>query len=189
MSHFGAENDWIQEEELLLKFAESETFNAVPLEEIQVTIIYVDRNQDIVDAIDQLLPLKMESHKSVLEWAELKRHIDSHLKHNGMRYLFTDLSYYHLSFGYDQIDVFNPSNQITKLEKDKNIKIVETLPILHDISQIFVIMREVIPTPAKNSLKSILKNGSKIGKTKKVRISENSPEVFASSRRSTRKTA
>jgi len=185
------EDDWIKEEELLLKFAESGTFNVESLEEIQVTIIYVDRTHDIVDAVDGMLPLLTNpaSRKSILEWTELKQYIDSRLKHNGLRYLFTDLSYYHLAISYDQLDVFNPSTQLIKLEKDKNIKIVETLPILHDISQIFVILREVIPAPSKNSLKSILKTGSKIGKTKKVRISENSPEVFASSRRSTRKTS
>jgi len=185
------EDDWIREEEILLKFAESETFNTVPLEEVQVTLIFVDRTLDIVDAVDEQLPLRgiPDTHKSILEWAHLKQRIDSHLTHNGLRYLFTDLSQYHLSIGYDQLDVFNPSKQLTKLEKDKDIKFAETLPILHDISQIFVILREVIPTPTKNSLKSILKNGSKIGKTKKVRISETSPEIFASSRRTTRKTA
>jgi hypothetical protein len=190
MTHYTNKEDiWIKEEELLLTFAENKTFIMNPLEEILVTIIYVDRNQDIIDTFDQLLPLKIHAHKSILEWVNLKQHINSHLKHNDMRFVLNDISYYHLSINYEQLDLFKPSSQLIKLERDKDLKLVETLPVLHDISQIFVILREIIPISAKNSLKSILKNGAKIGKTKRVRISENYPEVFSSSsRRTTRKT-
>ena len=179
--------NWIREEELLLKFAESESFQLMPLEQITITFIYVDRNHDAVDITDISMNVTIAERKSLLEWPKLKRVIDERSHWNGLRYLFSEASLYHLSVDYDNLDLFCPPNTLAKIERDKDIKLAASLPIFHDISQLFVIMREVIPIPLGQTLKSILKTGSKIGKTKKVRISDNRPEFISGGGRKTRK--
>jgi len=184
--------DWIQEEELLLKLSESDSFDLEPLNKIVITFLYVDRTQDIVDVIDADIDILSESadksiKKTVISWAELKRIIDEHKVIHGLRYLFNDAAYYHASISYDQLDSFHPSTTLTAIERDKDLKLSSTLPVFHDLSQIFVIMREATCISIGKSLKSILRSGAKIGKTKKVRISEASAEIISSSRK-TRKT-
>lgn len=201
-------SDWIQEEELLLKFAENTSFNLEPLMQIGLVLIYVDRTQDIVDVVETAIDLLFDAPgettrgicdtesitslsppplvaKSTIKWEKLKHLIDGHSSRNGLRYLFNDAAYYHESVNYDQLDIFNPSAKLINIERDKDVKLPSALPIFHDISQIFVIMREA--TSIGKTLKSILRSGSKIGKTKKVRISEASAEIMPSSRK-TRKT-
>ena len=186
--------DWIQEEELLLKLSESNSFDLEPLEQICVTFLYVDRTQDVVDVIETTIDISSESpdkpivKKIVISWAELKRIIDEHSFRHGLRYLFNDAAYYHISISYDQLDSFHPSTTLINLERDKDLKLSSTLPVFHDLSQIFVIMREATCISIGKSLKSILRSGAKIGKTKKVRISEASAEIMSSSRK-TRKTS
>jgi hypothetical protein len=180
--------NWIREEELLLKYAESESFQLTPLDQITVTFIYVDRNQDAVDITDISINTTVTERKSILEWSKLKRLIDERSHWNGLRYLFCEASLYHVSVDYDNLDLFYPPSTLTKIDRDKDIKLPASLPIFHDISQLFVIMREVIPIPLGQTLKSILKTGSKIGKTKKVRISDTRPEfISAGGGRRTRK--
>jgi hypothetical protein len=185
--------DWIQEEELLLNLSESNSFDLAPLDKIVITFLYVDRTQDVVDVIDAEIDISSESadksivKKNVIKWDELKRIIDEHKVIHGLRYLFNDAAYYHASISYDQLDSFHPSTTLTAIERDKDLKLSSTLPVFHDLSQIFVIMREATCISIGKSLKSILRSGAKIGKTKKVRISEASAEIISSSRK-TRKT-
>ena len=186
--------DWIQEEELLLKLSESNSFDLEPLDKIIITFLYVDRTQDVVDVIEADVDISSESadksivKRTVIKWDELKRIIDEHTFRHGLRYLFNDAAYYHTSISYDQLDSFHPSTTLINLERDKDLKLSSTLPVFHDLSQIFVIMREATCISIGKSLKSILRSGSKIGKTKKVRISEARAEIISSSRK-TRKTS
>ena len=186
--------DWIQEEELLINMSESNSFDLAPLDKIVITFLYVDRTQDVVDVIESDIDISSESadkstvKKIVIKWDELKRIIDEHSFRHGLRYLFNDAVYYHISISYDQLDSFHPSTTLTTIERDKDLKLSSTLPVFHDLSQIFVIMREATCSSIGKSLKSILRSGSKIGKTKKVRISEASAEIIVSSRK-TRKTS
>lgn len=185
--------DWIQDEELLLKLSESNSFDLEPLDKIIITFLYVDRTQDVVDVIEADIDISSESadksivKRTVIKWDELKQIIDEHTFRHGLRYLFNDAAYYHISISYDQLDSFHPSTALITLERDKDLKLSSTLPLFHDLSQIFVIMREATCISIGKSLKSILRSGSKIGKTKKVRISEASAEIISSSRK-TRKT-
>ena len=180
--------DWIQEEELLVKYAECDSFELVPLSQIKITFIYVDRTQDVVESADEIIDLTISANHSIVEWSILKRAIEAASSLNGLRYRFNEVAYYHNSVTCDNLDLFRPTSSLTKIEREIDCKISSSLPAFHDISQIFIIMREVIPAPIGQSLKSILKSGSKIGKTKRVRISEPTSDIFGpSSSRKTRK--
>lgn len=191
--------DWIREEEMLLKLSESNSFHLVPLQNIRIAILYVDRTQDVVDVVETSIdtssnaPLNATDDgnnikTTVIKWDELKRIIDDHLTRNGLRFIFNDAAYYHVSVGYDQLDLFVPTKKLIAVERDKDFKLPPSLPVFHDISQLFIVMREATYVSTGKSLKSILRTGSKIGKTKKVRISEAGAEIISSSRK-TRKTA
>jgi hypothetical protein len=173
--------DWIQEEETLLQFIESDAFNLQPLEKITVTLIYLDENQEIIQATTN--SLKFTNDCSMIEWTTFKQYIDSNATCDGQTYTFLEACLYHNATNYENLDSFSPSLKTIKLEKGQNIKLPPTIFVLHDSSHIFVLLKKNIAT-----IKSILKTGEKSSKTKKVRICDGQPVFIRYSSRKTKRT-
>lgn len=88
-------------------------------------------------------------------------------------YTFDESMLCHIDIDANSNQIFNPKVLFTPLQFSNDIaKISSSRVELKDLYEIVVIMREATEVPP-TELKSILKTGSKPGKTKKVRIDEN----------------
>ena len=95
-------------------------------------------------------------------------------------YTFDTAAIYSIPIDHEQINQFDPKIPFTPLNFSKDIaKIHCSLSVFHDLYEIVVIMRESKNT---GGLKSIIKDGTKVGKTKKVRISDDSPKEYVFSK-------
>jgi hypothetical protein len=91
-------------------------------------------------------------------------------------YIFEDAAIYHISNDHETIDAINTKQVWTTIHFHKDVeKIPNSLLVFQDLSEIFVIMREV-------KRRGLLKDGSRPGKTKKVRISDDSPKEYVFSK-------
>ena len=184
-------SNWIEEEEELLNWAENPIFEKQPLDHITLTFLYVNLEPTIVGVAKTFMKIERREMSSVLKKSEFFNKVNS-AKHPKLlfddkvsdewldkKYTFKDASMFHLSLDHENISDFRNNKMIDIAFQKDFIKIPNALTILHNISEIFVIMREEVDPPnEKIGLKSILKNKSIIGKTKKVRISEESPKQF-----------
>ena len=188
------ESNWIEEEEYILNWAENPNFEKQPLNQIPIKFIYVNSEafgEGILKTSINLEPQQQFSilHKSVFFDKINEAKIPKMLFKNDIcdknewlekSYMFDTAAIYSISIGHEQINQFYPTIPFTPLNFSNDIaKINCSLSVFHDLYEIIVIMREV-----KNliCLKSIIKDGSKIGKTKKVRISDDSPKEYVFSK-------
>lgn len=162
--------NWIEEEKCLLHLIDSGSFELKPLDFLLITFVYID-NEQIVGTLDVLHNLSIGEKRTVLEWSPLKQMIDSHSKWKDDRYVFNEAAIYHICASFDELETFSPVSTFAQIEKGKDIKLPATVPALHDLSQLFVFFKRIPPERAAAKLKSILKTGERIGKTKKLRIS------------------
>lgn len=170
-----AQNTWLQEEETLLDLIANNTFHLIPLNQLNATFYYINLQNEIVHQINKQLDVRVNNAKSVVEWDALMSFVKSCSTWNDKKYAFEDAALHHITVDYGSVDIFKPAETITSILSNQSIKIDPALAIFHDLSELFVFMRE-ISAPSK----SILKTGaSKSGsKTKKVRISEQAPIKF-----------
>lgn len=164
---------WLQEEERLLDLITNNTFIRIPLASLAVSVYYIDRNNEIVDVFKTRI--EVDGNKTTIEWDLVYTIIRAAAIWNGKTYAFDDAALHHISIDYHSIDVFSPECSLTRVLSHKPIKLDSTLAVFHDLSELFVFMREDVVRP-----KSILKTdmGVKDGsKTKKVRINEEPPDV------------
>jgi hypothetical protein len=184
-------SNWIEEEEELLNWAENPIFEKQPLDHIILTFLYVNLESTIVGVAKTFMETETREMSSGLKKSDFFDKVNS-AKHPKLlfgdkvseewldkKYTFKDASMFHLSLDHENISDFRNNKMIDMGFQKDFIKIPNALTILHNISEIFVTMREEVDPPNVNpGLKSILKNKSTIGKTKKVRISEESPKQF-----------
>lgn len=201
---------WIEEEELLLNWAENPNFYKQPLDIIAITFIYVKPEQPgdfytatgtIKTAIDlgkhnsSFSVIKKSDFFEKVEKAKTpKQLVDNSISNANANewlsstYIFDSAAIYSIPIDHEHINQFNPTIPFIPLQFSNNIaKIYSSLNIFHDLYEIIVIMKEMPPIslpppPTLNELKSILKDGSKIGKTKKVRISDELPKEYVFSK-------
>jgi hypothetical protein len=205
-------DSWLLEEERLLEFSSNNNFETIPLKQLCVCFIYINHKREIVRSVKKDISLRIELNHSVLPWSSFQSEIELAFKPaddvNQYQYAFEDAALHHISIGYESIDIFEPTKLLQPIVPNKDLKIDPTLLIFHDLSELFVFMREVVPilpkrtqgvlssaslTESSNSFlcesgvhpKSILKTGGN-GKTKKVRISEEIVHI-APKKRPTRK--
>ena len=93
-------------------------------------------------------------------------------------YIFDSAATYSIPVDHENIDNFNPKRELTPFEFLKDTaKISSSLKVFHDLYEFVIIMRE------DNAVKkSIIKDKSLSGKTKKVRISDDSPKQYVFSK-------
>jgi len=181
-----ANSNWIEEEDKLLTWAETPDFEKRPLSQIAATFIYVNNNNEEVGIIKTSIQLDHLStlHKTAL-FDKVKKAAKPNENISGLgptdwsekTYFFDDAAIYSIPINHEQIDKFEPKTTCKPLHFSKDpdvVKIECSLEVFHDLYEIFVIMREV--------KKSILKTDSKSGKTKKVRISDDSPNKYVFSK-------
>jgi len=194
-------SNWIDEEEELLNWAENPIFEKQPLNYITLTFLYVNLEPTIVGVAKTSIEIDTREMSSELKKSVFFDKVNS-AKHPKLlfgdniseewlekKYIFKDASMFHLSLDHEHISDFRNNKMVDVVFQKDFIKIPNALSIFHNISEIFVIMREDVDPPnVKPGLKSILKK-SITGKTKKVRISEDSPKEFVfSSSKPVRKT-
>jgi hypothetical protein len=170
-------SSWIEEEEFILNWAENPVFEKQSLKSIAISFIYVNIEDEIIGILKSSMPLEKQHNNSILlqstfldkvNIAKNPISINEISKRNWLEnpYIFKDAILYY------------PSSPFHPLHFTNDIaKIPNSISVLHDLYEIIVIMREIKPTVA---LKSIIKPASNNGggKTKKVRISEDSPKEF-----------
>ena len=200
------ESKWIEEEERILDFAENPILKKMPLNHIALTFIYTNVDKEIVGISKTNITLEQKDLDSILNHAlfldkintaknlntisqyVIKTHQQSpnvFIKPNSnlsepwlqKTYDFEDAILYSVST--DNINTnkvhFNKSVlpiNCSNHEK-QTTKIVGSLKIFHDLYEIIIIMREI-----QHEIKSIMKNNTKMSKTKKVRISDDSPKKY-----------
>jgi len=186
------ESKWIEEEEFLLNWAENPTFEKQPLSNIQVTFVYIDENdQNIVGVTQTTMELKKRERSSILNRSTFFEQIDHAKKPKTIftdddecnsfewlnkTYTFYDAAIYSIPNDPDNIDKYDMKTTFDPLHFSKDtIKINSTLDIFHDLYEIVVIMKR---ENVSYTLKSILKDGTKINRTKKVQISEDLPREY-----------
>jgi hypothetical protein len=191
------ESKWIEEEENLLNWAENPNFEKQPLKQIAIKCIYV--SSDILDTkighigegiLQTSIKLEPQEHFSILHKSEFFNKINEaktpkmlfgndvceNNKWLEKSYTFDNAAIYSIPIDHEQINQFDPNVPFTQLNFSKDIaKIHCSLSVFHDLYEIIVIMREVNTVLG---LKSIIKDTTKMGKTKKVRISDDSPKEY-----------
>jgi len=189
---------WIEEEETLLNWAENPNFEKQPLSQIEVKFVYVNSQESFDAKVEnivagilhtsiQLKPHDRFSilHKSVLFDKINEAKTPNTLFDNDMcnknkwlekLYMFDSAAIYSIPNYNEQNDQFDLKVAFNPLNFSKDIaKIHCSLSVFHDLYEIVVIMREIKNTIG---LKSIIKDGTKIAKTKKVRISDDLPKEY-----------
>lgn len=206
-------SNWIEEEERILNWAENPNFNKQSLQNIAISFIYVNLDDEIVGILKSSIALEKQHSSSILSQSifadkvNIAKNPISLPLHYGENkdtkniwleksYILRDSIIFHASNepNENKPPAFHPlyfSNDI--------VKIPNSISVFHDLYEIVIIMRETRPAVI---LKSIIKKseiggngGGCGGKTKKVRISEESPKEIAyvlssrssSSKRKTRK--
>jgi hypothetical protein len=186
--------DWIEEEDQLLNWAENPVFEKQPLHSITLTFIYVNPDRTVVGIAKNTIELeKREQQSSILRRSVFFDKVSS-AKNPALlfpdltdewlskTYIYECASLFNLSLDYESNSDFSNNKMNDIVFNTEYTKIPNALILFHDQYELFVIMREKI------ELKSILNKKPKSGrKTKKVRISEESPKEFLFSNRSTRK--
>jgi hypothetical protein len=189
------ESNWIEEEEFLLNWAENPKFEKTPLSNIQVTFIYVGNDHNIVGVTKTTIDLKIRERSSLLDRSEVFEQID-HARHPNTlfeedqsrslewlnkSYIFYEAVIYSIPDDPDNVDKYDMKTTFDPLHFVKDtIKINSTLDIFQDLYEIVVIMQQENDS---YTLKSILKDGTKINRTKKVQISEELPKEYLFSKR------
>ena len=187
--------NWIEEEDFLLDWADNANFEKYPLNKILLTFVYVDVGQSVVGVAKAFVDLERREHSAILHRSDFfdkvreannpklilqKNPYTSELQDEWLEktYTFEDAAIYHINNDHENIDNINPILKPIHFHKDVE-KIPISLLVFQDLSEIFVIMREV---KKMGVLKSGMKDMSKIGKTKKVRISDDSPKEYVFSK-------
>lgn len=181
--------NWIEEEDLLLDWSENTNFDKYPLNQILLTFIYVDQEHSVVGVAKTFIGIETRERSSILHRSDFFDKVreannpnfivpnDADL--NGWSkkiYSFEDAAIYHIHNDHETIDNINSKHALNVLHFHKDVeKIPNSLLVFQDLSEIFVIMREVKKIGG-------LRSGSKIGKTKKVRISDDSPKEYVFSK-------
>ena len=184
----GSDSDWIEEEEKLIHWAENPNFGKTPLDHIALTFVYTNGDKTVVGISKTIMELETQNAFSILHQTSFfdKVHIaknpfkfepepenDGNPEWLKKAYTFDESILCHIAIDTDSNNMFDPKVLVTPLQFSNDIaKISSSRVELKDLYEIVVIMREVTPVPLPE-LKSILKSGSKPGKTKKVRIDEN----------------
>lgn len=179
------ESNWIEEEDRLLNFAENPIFEKQPLNSIAFIFLYKDLDNNVVGVSRTTAHLDKRERYSILHRAEFADKVNVAKTPNKIyqpciedrwiekQYQFEDAGIYCVPVDSDNITEYEPITIFLPLQFSKDIaKISSSLIPFHDLYEILVIMREDKP-PA--TIKSILKDGTKMGRTKKVRISDESP--------------
>lgn len=195
------DSNWIEEEEHILNWAENPNFEKHPLDHIAIKFIYISPEKSnnkiehiTVGILQTVLKLENKDYYSLLNNSEFLKIINKATTPNTLfdnetydknewlekTYIFDDAAMCSIPVEYEQMEKVNLKIPFIPLNLSKdNIKINCSLNIFHDLYEVIVIMREIRP---QIELKSILKDGSKMGKTKKVRISDDSPKEFVFSK-------
>lgn len=183
------DSEWIEEEDRLINWAEAPLFVKLPLDNVEIRFIYVTATNDIIGSLKtaiDLEPLEMSSliyrsefyDKVTIAKTPCSIFTESNQSHDWMQktYTFEDAAMYLIPPVHDQLEFFDKKIPFVPFHFSKDVvKIPNSFPIFHDIYEIIVIMREVKPI---SNLKSGSRLCSKPGKTKKVRISDDSPKEF-----------
>lgn len=181
-------SNWIEEEECLINWAENLDFTKRPLNNIATTFIYIDSERCITGILRTNISLELPD----LDMSSLLNKSVFFDKVNDAKtpsVLFTDkkdIPWVTKSYEFDDAAIFtvvnddrndyiNKTNPFVPIIFSKNtMTIPKSISILHNLYEIVVIMR-VVPVV---DIKSILRVGSKIGKTKKVHISDELPAKY-----------
>jgi hypothetical protein len=182
-------SDWIEEEERLLNWSENPIFEKLPLNKIAIRFIYVNAENNIVGAINNSIDLEINDTSSILgrsglfdkvTYAKTPKSIFPKLlgSHPWLEktYKFEDVAIYSIAKTHEYIDEAENTTTFIPLRFSNDAaKIPSSLLVFHDLYEIIVILKEYENLPI---LKSVLKKKQGIGKTKKVRISDDSPTEF-----------
>jgi len=194
-------SNWIENEDILIDWAENANFEKTPLNKIAATFIYVNAEHVVAGVAKTFIDLEMRERSSILHktaffnTVKIANNPKSIFDKNPSKdidldewlsktYTFEDAATFHVSVDHETIDNINPKQLVIPLSFNKDYeKIPSALSVFQDLFEIFVIMREAKPMH-NTKLKSILRDGSSNGKTKKVRISDASPNEFVFSKSS-----
>ena len=187
-----SDSEWIEEEERLINWSENPIFEKQSLNYISITFIYVDVDKNIVGVAKTNIDIEKHDAYSLLYKSDFVEKIEVAKNPIKMRsdtkdtwlektYCFEDAVIYNGVDGSEHRFTMNP----ILFSIDNTAKISNSLTIVHDLYELIVIMREVKDI---TRLKSILKDHSTKGKTKKVRISDDSPKEYLHVRQGRRKT-
>jgi hypothetical protein len=180
-------SNWIEEEDHLIHWSENLDFTKQPLFNIAMTFVYIDNERCTSGMLRTTIPLEIANgYYSLLNKDEFFNKVniakcpvgllgDKDIPWLKKTYEFNDAAMYTIVHDNDHIDNIKKTTSFTPLVfSPDNAKILSSVSVFHDLYEIVVIMREVHSV----EIKSILRVGSKIGKTKKVHISDETPTKY-----------
>ena len=175
-------SNWIEEEEHLINWSDNLDFTKQPLNTIAITFIYVDNERYITGMLRTNILLEpVKSISAVLNKTVFFNTVNTA---KSPITLFTDkknIPWLTKTYEFEDVAIYTVIEQestsftpIVFSPVTNNTKIPNSISVFHDLYEIVVIMREVCVV----NVKSILRVGSKIGKTKKVYISDDTPTKY-----------
>ena len=207
---YNESESWIEEEDRLLKWAESPIFEKQPLSKIAMNCIYIDLSNAVTGILKTAIELEPCGLLSKIYRSDFfdKIHIAKTPKsifRNSTEYkswmeksyLFDDSVLFSIPIEHEQIEHFDRKIPFEPLHFSKDVlKLPAASIVFHDLYEIVVILREAKPTTTlKSSVASSSSSERNSGKTKKVRISDDLPKEYVfsnmvpvSGKRRTRKT-
>jgi hypothetical protein len=145
---------WIEEEELLLDFAENSKLTKTPLENIALTFVYTDLDRFIVGVSKTTIQLEKKEKSSILHHSIFidKMNTAKNLtsifpeeldKHNWLQksYEFEDAALYSIDDTHPNKTTFNKRILPISISKTTT-QILASLTIFHDLYEIIILMRE-----------------------------------------------
>ena len=192
-------SNWIEEEDNLLEWSENLNFIKQPLNYIAITFIYTSnacvsgmlRTNISLDSINyHTSALNETTFFDKVNTAKIPKPLVPNINIKDNHWLekvydYEDAAIYNIINDADHVDHINTNTPFVPIvfshhytsenTPSRILKISNSIAVFHDLYEIVVIMREVIQPI---TLKSILRDGSKIGKTKKVHISDDSPKKY-----------
>jgi len=156
--------------------------------------VYVGSDQSVVGVTQTTIDLKKQERSSILDRSIFFEQIDHAKKPKTLfadecdsnewlkkTYTYYDAAIYSIPNDQDNVDRYDMNTKFEPLHFFKDtIKVNGNIDIFHDLYEILVIMKQENDS---YMLKSILKDGTKINKTKKVQISEDLPKEYLFSKR------
>ena len=170
---------WILEEELIINMSLNPNLNPELLDKIAVRVVYLNAQQEILEVV----PSSIDLIQGNIDWGFFKK--DADIFHFGeQKYEIGEIMCVHIVKTIDELSGAKyDRNILNPVIPFKEFKLLSTLNIFHDFSELFVFLKPIV------ELKSILKKDgiSNYSKTKRVQIQEGESKFKKTRRRKDKK--
>lgn len=158
---------WQQEERNILNFAINGPMDASLITHIKCSFLYVNVRREVENVMSYDLPVHnfavCPNHSSAIEfkWETLAEFAQLHRKCGPTEYVMEEIGWFYTP---DQIPADTFKYEIQKWAPQGVYVVPHCLPLLEDLNEIFIVMREEVPVLSN----PILKKGGEMQRTKRV---------------------